>query len=106
MSPQVDKIVFPVSIYDAEGRNQNFGQVVNAFIRVVTSHRRELTRFDLSEDASHRDGAGVSASCTAAARSGSSAPSGQGYASGLPHRPRLRRQRLTHLAGERAHSVR
>jgi tellurium resistance protein TerD len=53
MSPQVDKIVFPVSIYDADGRNQNFGQVVNAFIRVVNeSDGRELTRFDLSEDAS------------------------------------------------------
>lgn len=53
MSPQVDKIVFPVSIYDADGRNQNFGQVVNAFIRVVDeSDGRELTRFDLSEDAS------------------------------------------------------
>jgi len=53
MSPQVDKIVFPVSIYDADGRNQNFGQVVNAFIRVVNeADGRELTRFDLSEDAS------------------------------------------------------
>src|SRR5438128_969393 len=32
---EVDKIVFPVSIYDAEGRNQNFGGVRNAYIRVV-----------------------------------------------------------------------
>ena len=53
MAAEVDKIVFPVSIYDADGRNQNFGQVVNAFIRVVNeSDGRELTRFDLSEDAS------------------------------------------------------
>jgi tellurium resistance protein TerD len=53
MAPEVDKIVFPVSIYDADARNQNFGQVVNAFIRVVNeTDGRELTRFDLSEDAS------------------------------------------------------
>ncbi len=31
----VAKIVFPVSIYDAENRQQSFGQVRNAFIRVV-----------------------------------------------------------------------
>ncbi|HZC71128.1 MAG TPA: TerD family protein [Jatrophihabitans sp.] len=49
----VDKIVFPVSIYDAEGRGQNFGQVRNAFIRVVNQDgNAEITRYDLSEDAS------------------------------------------------------
>src|ERR1700742_4978777 len=32
---EVDKIVFAVSIYDAESRGQSFGQVRNAFIRVV-----------------------------------------------------------------------
>lgn len=53
MSPDVAKIVFPVSIYDADNRSQNFGQVSNAFIRVVNSaDQREITRFDLSEDAS------------------------------------------------------
>ncbi|NVK79259.1 TerD family protein, partial [Streptomyces morookaense] len=31
----VAKIVFPVSIYDAENRKQSFGQVRNAYIRVV-----------------------------------------------------------------------
>ncbi|MCH0542052.1 TerD family protein [Streptomyces sp. MUM 203J] len=49
----VDKIVFPVSIYDAETRQQSFGQVRNAFIRVVNqSNGEELARYDLSEDAS------------------------------------------------------
>ena len=49
----IDKIVFPVSIYDADARQQNFGQVRNAFIRVVNqADERELARFDLSEDAS------------------------------------------------------
>ncbi|GAB2934306.1 calcium homeostasis/redox stress adaptation protein [Rhodococcus aerolatus] len=53
MSSDVDKIVFPVSIYDAEGRQQNFGQVRNAFIRVVNqANGSELARYDLTEDAS------------------------------------------------------
>ncbi|MGK5628258.1 TerD family protein [Streptomyces sp. URMC 123] len=49
---QVDKIVFPVSIHDADSRGQNFGQVTNAFIRVVNrADGVELARYDLSEDA-------------------------------------------------------
>jgi tellurium resistance protein TerD len=52
--PQVDKIAFPVSIYDAEARLQNFGQVRNAYIRVVNqADGAELARYDLSEDASN-----------------------------------------------------
>jgi tellurium resistance protein TerD len=50
---EVDKIVVTVSIYDAEARQQSFGQVRNAFIRVVNqADNREITRYDLSEDAS------------------------------------------------------
>jgi tellurium resistance protein TerD len=49
----VDKIVFPVSIYEAESRQQSFGQVRNAYIRVVNqADGNELARYDLSEDAS------------------------------------------------------
>ena len=49
----VDKIVFPVSIYDAENRQQSFGQVRNAFIRVANqAGGAEIARYDLSEDAS------------------------------------------------------
>jgi tellurium resistance protein TerD len=49
----VDKVVFPVSVYDAETRKQSFGQVRNAFIRVLNaSDNVELARYDLSEDAS------------------------------------------------------
>ena len=49
----VDKIVFPVSIYEAESRQQSFGQVRNAYIRVVNqADNNELARYDLSEDAS------------------------------------------------------
>jgi tellurium resistance protein TerD len=47
------RIVFPVSIYDAETRAQNFGQVRNAFIRVMDqASNSEIARYDLSEDAS------------------------------------------------------
>jgi tellurium resistance protein TerD len=50
---EVDRIVFPVSIYEADNRRQNFGQVRNAFIRVINqADGAELTRYDLSEDAS------------------------------------------------------
>ncbi|MCL6732781.1 TerD family protein [Streptomyces neyagawaensis] len=49
----VDKIVFPVSIHDADNRGQSFGQISNAFIRVVNQlDGQELARYDLSEDAS------------------------------------------------------
>jgi tellurium resistance protein TerD len=49
----VDKVVFAVSIYDGTARGQSFGQVVNAFIRVVDATTgSELARYDLSEDAS------------------------------------------------------
>ncbi|MFD0267945.1 TerD family protein [Streptomyces sp. NPDC127106] len=49
----VAKIVFPVSIYEADSRQQSFGQVRNAYIRVVNqADNTELARYDLSEDAS------------------------------------------------------
>ena len=80
---EVAKIVFPVSIYDADSRQQNFGQVRNAFIRVVNqADNGEIARYDLSEDAStetamvfgelYRNGAEWKFRAV-----------GQGYASGL-----------------------
>lgn len=49
----VKKLVFAVTIYDAEARKQNFGMVSNAFIRIVNADsNQEIARFDLSEDAS------------------------------------------------------
>ena len=48
---EVDKIVFTASIYDADKRKQNFGQVDNAFVRLVNvQSKEELLRFDLTED--------------------------------------------------------
>ncbi|MDF9812943.1 TerD family protein [Streptomyces sp. SPB162] len=50
---RVDKVVFPVSIHEADSRGQTFGQVSNAYIRVVNQFdQAELARYDLSEDAS------------------------------------------------------
>jgi tellurium resistance protein TerD len=80
---EVDKIVFPVSIYEAESRSQGFGQVRNAFIRIVNqSGSAEIARYDLTEDAStetamvfgelYRNGADWKFRAV-----------GQGYASGL-----------------------
>ncbi len=80
---EVDKVVFPVSIYDADSRSQSFGQVRNAFIRVVNAAgNAEIARYDLSEDAStetamvfgelYRNGADWKFRAV-----------GQGYASGL-----------------------
>ena len=51
--PEAARIVFPVSIYDADSRGQTFGQVRNAFIRVVNqADGTEIARYDLTEDAS------------------------------------------------------
>jgi len=47
----VDKIDFTVTIYEAEERRQNFGQVSNAYIRVVDeTNGKEVIRYDLGED--------------------------------------------------------
>ena len=47
----VDKISFTVTIYEAESRKQNFGQVSNAYIRIVDeTSNAELIRYDLGED--------------------------------------------------------
>jgi len=50
---QLDKVVFLTSIYDSETTGITFGQVRNAYIRVVNAaDNSELARYDLSEDAS------------------------------------------------------
>lgn len=47
----ISKVAFTVTIYEAETRRQNFGQVANAFIRIVEeSSNKELIRYDLGED--------------------------------------------------------
>lgn len=47
----IERIDFTVTIYDADVRRQNFGQVSNAFIRIVDGETNtELIRYDLGED--------------------------------------------------------
>ncbi|MDQ3502308.1 MAG: TerD family protein [Actinomycetota bacterium] len=53
LGTEVDRIVVAVSIHEADARGQSFGQVRNAYIRVVDdSSGTELARYDLTEDAS------------------------------------------------------
>jgi tellurium resistance protein TerD len=81
--PVLDKVTFLVSIYDADARGQNFGQIRNAFIRVVNiANGQELARYDLSEDAS-TETAMVFGEVYRAGAEWKFRAIGQGYASGL-----------------------
>ena len=47
----IERIAFTATIYDADVRRQNFGQVSNAYIRIVDeATNQELIRYDLGED--------------------------------------------------------
>lgn len=49
--PEVQRIVISVTIYEADKRKQNFGQVKNAFVRLVNVEtKEEILRYDLEED--------------------------------------------------------
>lgn len=49
--PEIEKIVVTVTIHDAQERKQNFGQVQNAFVRIVNlQNEQEVVRYDLVED--------------------------------------------------------
>ncbi|WP_214403224.1 TerD family protein [Pseudonocardia lacus] len=49
----LEKVVFAVVIFDGETNGQTFGQVRNAFVRVVNqADSTEIARYDLSEDSS------------------------------------------------------
>ncbi|WAU74887.1 MULTISPECIES: TerD family protein [unclassified Acinetobacter] len=51
VSPEIEKVAITVTIHDAQARGQNFGQIANAFIRVVNQDTNvEVVRFDLAED--------------------------------------------------------
>ena len=80
---EIDKLVFPVSIYDADTRSQSFGQVRNAFIRVVNqAGAGEIARYDLTEDAS-TETAMVFGELYRSGADWKFRAVGQGYASGL-----------------------
>ncbi|AZB41352.1 TerD family protein [Bacillus sp. FJAT-42376] len=51
MPAHIDKIGIAVTIHDADARRQNFGQVSNAFVRIVDAQSdKEILRYDLGED--------------------------------------------------------
>ena len=53
VAADVKKLVFAVTIHEADSRKQNFRMVSNSFMRVVNNDNgAEIARFDLSEDAS------------------------------------------------------
>ena len=57
LQSDVSKVVFIVNIYDANVRNQHFGLIRNAFIRLVDmSNNNEICRFNLSEKYSGMEG--------------------------------------------------
>lgn len=45
---RIDKILFLVCIYQGKARNQDFGQVDNAFIRACDANGKEIARYNLS----------------------------------------------------------
>lgn len=54
---KISKLVFVVNIYDCRKRNQHFGMIKNAFIRILDmQNNKELLRFNLSEDYSNKTG--------------------------------------------------
>lgn len=48
--PAVTQLCVVVTIHEAEARRQNFGQVRNAFIRIVDASGTELVKYELDED--------------------------------------------------------
>lgn len=51
VASEIEKIAITVTIHDAQARSQNFGQIANAFIRIVNQDTQvEVVRFDLAED--------------------------------------------------------
>ncbi|PZE67515.1 TerD family protein [Curtobacterium sp. MCBD17_021] len=57
VAPDVARVVFVVTIDQADARHQSFGQVRGAFCRVVNDETgNEVVRFDLTEDAASETG--------------------------------------------------
>jgi tellurium resistance protein TerD len=57
LNPDISEILFVVTIHDAEGRKQNFGQVRNSYIRIVDdSNGTEIAKYELDEDFSVETG--------------------------------------------------
>ncbi|WP_406187842.1 TerD family protein [Streptomyces sp. NBC_01006] len=80
----VEKIVLPVSVYDAESRMQTFRQVKRAFIRIVDpSNNLEVASYDLADDAASPYTALVFGELYRRRRGWDFRGGGKGYTSGL-----------------------
>jgi tellurium resistance protein TerD len=57
VNPDINEILFVVTIHDAEARKQNFGQVRNSYIRIVDdANGTEIAKYELDEDFSVETG--------------------------------------------------
>ncbi len=57
LNPEYGKIVFVVNIFDAKEREQHFGMIRNAYIRLVDlDNNNEICRFNLSENYNGMEG--------------------------------------------------
>lgn len=51
VDPQIEEIIFTVTIHEADTRHQNFGQVHNSFIRIYNAQtNEEIAKYELDED--------------------------------------------------------
>jgi tellurium resistance protein TerD len=50
VDPRIQEILFTVTIYEHDIRKQNFGQVLNAYIRLLDDNNQELAKYELEED--------------------------------------------------------
>ncbi|MYR58055.1 TerD family protein [Streptomyces sp. SID625] len=81
---EIEKIVFPVSLYEAANRGQSFGQVRRAHIRVLDRDSgTELTRYDLAAGGLSAETALVFGELYRHGAEWKFRAVGQGYASGL-----------------------
>ncbi len=47
---EIEKLIFVINIYDGHARNQHFGMIRNAYVRLVNNDdKQEFCRFDLDE---------------------------------------------------------
>ncbi|MEO6550380.1 MAG: TerD family protein [Ferruginibacter sp.] len=57
VDPNIQEILFIVTIHDAQNRKQNYGQVRNSYIRIVDeSSKQEIAKYELGEDFSIETG--------------------------------------------------
>ncbi|MDR6561287.1 MULTISPECIES: TerD family protein [Arcicella] len=57
IDPNIQEILFVVTIHEASARKQNFGQVRNSYIRIVDEDtKQEIAKYELDEDFSVETG--------------------------------------------------